>query len=74
MRVVPAFDPFGYRHFGQDGTTHIVMAPLEFMQRLAALVSRPRLHLIRFHGVLAQRQAASRHYPERLHRCERGRS
>ena len=27
--------------------------PLEFMQRLAALVPRPRLHLIRFHGVLA---------------------
>jgi Putative transposase len=36
-----------------DGTTHSVMAPLEFMQRLAALVPRPRLHLIRFHGVLA---------------------
>ena len=32
----------------KDGTTHIV-----FMQRLAALVPRPRLHLIRFHGVLA---------------------
>ena len=29
------------------------MAPLEFLQRLAALVPRPRLHLIRFHGVLA---------------------
>jgi len=29
------------------------MSPLEFMQRLAALVPRPRLHLIRFHGVLA---------------------
>ena len=29
------------------------MAELEFMQRLAALVPRPRLHLIRFHGVLA---------------------
>ena len=29
------------------------MEPLEFMQRLAALVPRPRLHLIRFHGVLA---------------------
>ena len=28
-------------------------SPLEFMQRLAALVPRPRLHLIRFHGVLA---------------------
>ena len=37
----------------KDGTTHIVMAPLEFMQRLAALVPRPRLHLIRFHGVMA---------------------
>ena len=29
------------------------MSPLEFMQRLAALVPRPRLHLIRFHSVLA---------------------
>ena len=29
------------------------MSALEFMQRLAALVPRPRLHLIRFHGVLA---------------------
>ena len=45
----------------KDGTTHVVMSPLEFMQRLAALVPRPRLHLIpfdglragRFHGVLA---------------------
>ena len=32
----------------KDGTTHIVMPPLEFLQRLAALVPRPRLHLIRF--------------------------
>jgi Putative transposase len=37
----------------RDGTTHHVMSPPEFMQRLAALVPRPRLHLIRFHGVLA---------------------
>ena len=37
----------------RDGTAHLVMSPLEFMQRLAALVPRPRLHLIRFHGVLA---------------------
>jgi len=35
----------------RDGTSHLVMSPLEFMQRLAALVPRPRLHLIRFHGV-----------------------
>jgi hypothetical protein len=31
----------------RDGTTYLVMSPLEFMQRLAALVPRPRLHLIR---------------------------
>jgi hypothetical protein len=37
----------------RDGTTHRVMSPLQFMQRVAALLPRPRLHLIRFHGVLA---------------------
>jgi hypothetical protein len=35
----------------RDGTTHRVMSPPEFMQRLASLVPRPRLHLIRCHGV-----------------------
>ena len=44
----------------RDGTTHIVMQPQEFMQRLAALVPRPRLHLIRFHGVLAPHAEAAR--------------
>ena len=37
----------------RDGTTHLRMTPLEFMQRLASLVPRPRLHLTRFHGGLA---------------------
>ena len=41
----------------QDGTTHIVMSPLEFMQRLAALVPRPRLNLIPWRA-RAKRQAA----------------
>ena len=36
----------------RDGTTHLVISPLEFMQRLAALVPRPRLHLMRHRGVL----------------------
>ncbi|WP_090717880.1 transposase [Nitrosomonas sp. Nm166] len=31
----------------------IVLSPLEFMQRLVALVPWPRLNLIRYHGVLA---------------------
>jgi hypothetical protein len=37
----------------RDGTTRLIMRPLEFMQRLAALAPRPRLHLIRYHGALA---------------------
>jgi len=37
----------------RDGSTHLLMSPLEFMQRLAALVPRPKLHLISFHGVVA---------------------
>ena len=43
----------------REGTIHIVMSPLEFMQRLAALVPRPRLHLIRFRGVLAAESQAT---------------
>jgi hypothetical protein len=34
-----------------DGTTHIVMTPLELMERLAAIIPRPRVHLTRFAGV-----------------------
>jgi hypothetical protein len=36
-----------------DGTTHIVMQPLELLEKLAAIVPRPKVHLTRFHGVLA---------------------
>ena len=35
----------------QDGTTYIVMSPLEFMQRVAALVPRPRFNLNRLYGL-----------------------
>ena len=37
----------------RDGTTHIVLEPLDFIARLAALVPPPRMHLTRFHGVFA---------------------
>ena len=37
----------------RDGTTHIVLEPLDLMARLAALVPPPRRHLTRFHGVFA---------------------
>ena len=37
----------------RDGPTHIVLEPLDFMARLAALVPPPRVHQTRYHGVLA---------------------
>jgi len=40
-----------------DGTTHLVFTPLEFLARLAALTPPPRMHLIRYHGVLAPHAA-----------------
>jgi len=45
----------------RDGTTHVVMSPLELMQRPAAPVPRPRLHLIRLvAGRCEQPDAAQR--------------
>jgi len=37
----------------KDGTTHVVLAPLDFIARLAALIPKPRVNLIRYHRVLA---------------------
>ncbi len=37
----------------RDGTTHVCFDPLTFLERLAALVPRPRVHLFTYHGVLA---------------------
>jgi hypothetical protein len=41
----------------RDGTTHIVLEPLDFIARLAALVPPPRVHLTRYHGVFAAHAA-----------------
>jgi hypothetical protein len=37
----------------RDGTTHLEMTPVDVLERPAALGPRPRLHLFRFHGILA---------------------
>ena len=37
----------------RDGTTDVVLDPLDFLARLAALVPKPRVNLTRFHGVFA---------------------
>ena len=36
-----------------DGTTGITLAPLELLEKLAALVPLPRVHLVRYAGCLA---------------------
>jgi hypothetical protein len=36
----------------RNGTTHVIFEPLEFLARLAVLVPAPRVHTIRFHGVI----------------------
>jgi hypothetical protein len=35
-----------------DGTRHLVFAPMELLEKLAALTPRPRINLILYHGVL----------------------
>ena len=44
---------YRYKHPFRDGSTHVVLEPLDFIARLAALVPRPRVNLTRFHGVFA---------------------
>jgi hypothetical protein len=40
-----------------EGTTHVLFEPLDFLARLAALVPKPRVKLIRYHGVFAPNSA-----------------
>ncbi|MCG5055987.1 MAG: transposase [Myxococcales bacterium] len=37
----------------RDGTTHVAFTPEEFIEKLVALVPRPRAQLVRYHGVFA---------------------
>jgi hypothetical protein len=38
-----------------SGATHLILDPLDFLRRLAALVSFPYSHQVRYHGVFANR-------------------
>jgi hypothetical protein len=44
---------YRYKRPFRDGSTHVVLEPMDFIARLAALVPRPRLNLTRFHGIFA---------------------
>ena len=41
----------------RDGTTHVILEPMDFMARLAALVPRPRVNMVRYHGIFAPSHA-----------------
>ena len=43
---------YRFKKAWDDGTTALKLTPMELMERLVALVPRPRVHLTRYHGVL----------------------
>ena len=45
------------QHSYNNGITHVVLEPLDFLERLAAPVPRPRVNLTRYHGVFAPNSA-----------------
>jgi hypothetical protein len=44
----------------RNGTTHAVFEPLEFIEKLCALVPTPRAHTVRYHGLLGPPQSGDR--------------
>ncbi len=44
---------YALRRHWRDGTSAIAFEPLDFIARLAALVPRPRAHLLTYHRILA---------------------
>lgn len=64
-----------------DGADRLVLPPVDFLAKLAALVPPPRLHLVRYHGVSRRmpktgrrsspsKRGRRRCQPRRLFRCE----
>jgi hypothetical protein len=44
---------YRFKRQGKDGTTHVILEPLELMEKLVAIVPAPRAHLVRYSGILA---------------------
>ena len=47
-----------------DGTTGIKLSPLELLEKLAALVPLPRVHLVRYGGCLAPHSTCADDHPD----------
>jgi hypothetical protein len=44
---------YRFKRAWRDGTHAVVLAPLDLITRLVALIPPPRFHMLRYHGVLA---------------------
>jgi hypothetical protein len=51
---------YTFTHPWSDGTTGITLSPLELLEKLAALVPLPRIHLVRYGGCLAPHSSLRR--------------
>lgn len=52
---------YALKHPYSNGTTHFLFEPMDFIAKLAALVPRPRVNLIRYHGMFAPNRTLRRH-------------
>jgi hypothetical protein len=43
---------YWFKTAGRNGTNHAIFQPVQFIERLAALIPTPRGHRVRFHGLL----------------------
>jgi hypothetical protein len=55
-----------------DGVTHMVLSPVEFLEKIAGLVPPPKAHLVHYHGVLGPSSKWRKRQSERIGRV-RGR-
>ncbi len=51
---------YEFRRPRRDGASHVLLTPVEFLEKLAALVPPPQSHLLSYHGVLAPNSRARR--------------
>ena len=56
----------------RDGSTHVVLSPQVLIERLLALVPRPRRHLVTYHGVRGSREPVCGTGSFRLTKLARG--
>ncbi|MBM3287730.1 MAG: hypothetical protein FJY88_10340 [Candidatus Eisenbacteria bacterium] len=56
----------------EGGATHLILDPLDFLRRLAVLVSFPYSHQVRYHGVFANRSRMRRCLPSAPSREDAG--